>query len=538
MKKCLLVYPRFSEFSYWNFSEVCELVGAKYPAPPLGLITVAALLPQDWEIKLVDLNIEEMDESLIEWANIVMTGGMLPQQKGMFEIIDLAHLYGKPVAIGGPDPTSQPEVYKGADFLVLDEGEITIPPFLADLDSGVSNGIYRAENDEKPDVTTSPIPRFDLLKFDAYLTVGVQYSRGCPFNCEFCDIIELYGRVPRVKTNEQVIAELDVLYNLGYRGGVDFVDDNFIGNKRNVKLLLPELQEWCKRRRSPFYFATEATMNLADDDELLELMRAVDFRQVFIGIETPDEELLILTQKKQNIRRSSIAENVKKIYRYGIFVVAGFIMGFDNEKPGISDSMIECIEDTGISIAMIGLLVALPNTQLTRRLSKEGRLFSDRIDIRDVGKGVDHGSTGLNFITTRPRTEILEDLVKVLSEVYSAKSYFSKVLRTCLQMRGFHPFKGRFVQLVKYLRAFFRVTKKLGFQRDTRRWYWKTLFTVLFKNIGAVETAVTMMAMYIHLRKSTDFNIAVLKDKIAYTKGVGEEKYNQENLDAVSSTAY
>ena len=538
MKKCLLVYPRFSEFSYWNYSEVCELIDAKYPEPPLGLTTVAALLPQDWEIKLLDLNIEEMDESLIEWANIVMTGGMLPQQKGMLEIIDLAHLYGKPVAIGGPDPTSQPDIYKGADFLVLDEGEITIPPFLADLDSGVSNGVYRAENDEKPDVTKSPIPRFDLLKFDAYLTVGVQYSRGCPFNCEFCDIIELYGRVPRVKTNEQVLAELDALYNLGYRGAVDFVDDNFIGNKKNVKLLLPHVKEWCERTNYPFYFATEASMNLADDDELLELMKAVDFRTVFIGIETPEEELLALTQKKHNIRRSPLEDNVKKIYDYGMSVVAGFIIGFDNEKPGIADSMIKCIEDTGISIAMIGLLVALPNTQLTRRLAKEGRLFSDRIEVGDGSKGVDQGSAGLNFVPTRPRTEVLEDHIKVLSQVYSAKNYFGRVLRTCLDLNAHYSFKSGVMSLRKYVVGFLRITRKLGIPKDTRKWYWKTLFTVLFKNIGAAKTAIDHMAMYIHLKKSTAFNVAILKNQIAYMNQVGEEKYNQDNLNAVSTTTY
>ena len=537
MKKCLLVHPRhLSEFSYWNYTEVCELIDAKYPESPLGLITVAALLPQEWEMKLLDLNIEEMDEELIKWANIVMTGGMIPQQNNILEIIDIAHLYGKPVVVGGPDPTSQPDLYEKADFLVLDEGEMTIPPFLQDLSSGVPKGVYRS--DEKPDVTKSPTPRFDLLKFDSYLTIGIQYSRGCPFNCEFCDIIELFGRNPRVKTNEQILVELDTLYNLGYRGAVDFVDDNFIGNKKSVKLLIPELLKWCEHRGHPFYFATEATMNLADDEELLELMKAVDFRTIFVGIETPDEDLLARTQKKQNIRRSSIEENIRKIYSYGMLVVGGFIIGFDDEKPGIAESMIKCIEDTGISIAMTGLLVALPNTQLTRRLDKEGRLFSDRLIVGDMSKGVDHGSVGLNFITTRPRTQILEDHIKVLSQVYSVEKYFGRVIRTCLRLNAQYSFKDGALNWKKYLLGFTRVTKKLGFQRDTRGWYWKTLFTVIFKNIGAVKTAVDLMAMYIHFRRSTDFNIATLKNKIAYIKQIGEEKYNQDNLNAVSSSAY
>jgi len=371
--RCLLVQVRFSAFSFWNFVAACETMGASTPSPPLGLLTVAALLPQHWQFRLLDLNTRPFSEEDWAWADLVCVGGMLPQQAGMLAVIERARRDGKFVAVGGSDPTSQPDVYAAADARVLGEGESAIPVWLESWRAGEPRGVFRER--EKPDVTRTPVPRYDLLDFGCYAQIGVQYSRGCPFNCEFCDIIELFGRVPRTKTAEQLLGELDRLRELGYSGAVDIVDDNFIGNKRDVKrLLLPALIAWSERHGRPFFFTTEASMNLADDDELLGLMRAAGFRLVFMGIETPDPDLLRMTQKRQNTMRP-IVERVRKLYDYGIVVTGGFIMGFDGEKRGADRAMVGLVEESGICLAMVGLLVALPTTQLTRRLVREGRLM-------------------------------------------------------------------------------------------------------------------------------------------------------------------
>src|ERR1019366_6549917 len=290
-----------------------------------------------------------------------------------------------------------------ANFRVLGEAEGVIEQFVEAWEAGAREGLFEAEKFQV-DVTTSPIPRFDLLKFDDYLHIGVQFSRGCPFTCEFCDIIELYGRVPRAKTNPQMLAELDELYRLGYRGHVDFVDDNLIGNKKAVRKFMPELKAWLERNDYPFEFTTEASVNLADDDDFLAAMSEANFVGVFVGIESPDTDTLIAMRKKQNTKRS-LVESIHKIYAAGIFVTAGFIVGFDSEKGSIANAMIELIEDAAIPVCMVGLLYALPNTQLTRRLEKEGRLHPT-LDYQQADYG-DHCTQGLNFDTLRPRQEIL-----------------------------------------------------------------------------------------------------------------------------------
>jgi radical SAM superfamily enzyme YgiQ (UPF0313 family) len=370
---CLLVYPEFSQFSFWNTKEAIQTSGAKATTPPLGLLTVAAILPQHWNFKLLDLNAYEFNEADWQWADLICTGGMLPQQQGLLDLLEKANDDGKFICVGGPDPSSQPELYRKADALVLNEGEVTIPQWIAAWEKGDPTGTFSDET--KPDISTSPIPRHDLVDINDYYYMGVQYARGCPFNCEFCDIIELFGRKPRHKSPSQFLAELEAIHKTGFRGYIEIVDDNFIGNKRNVKReLLPALIKWQKKNRRPFYFGTEATMNLADDDKLLEMMQKAEFKWVFMGIETPDPDLLVQTQKSHNTMRP-IVERVNQIYRYGIIVTAGFIMGFDNEKPNTGASINRCIEDAGICMAMIGLLVALPKTQLTRRLIKENRLM-------------------------------------------------------------------------------------------------------------------------------------------------------------------
>ena len=307
----LMIYPRFGAGTFWNFAAACELFGAKYPTAPLGLITVAALLPAEWTIRLIDRNIETLPDGDLEWADLVMTGGMLPQYFDTIEIIELCRAHGKPVVVGGPGVTSIPYGYSKADFQVLGEAEGIIDKFIAAWEAGAREGVFEAEK-FKVDVSKSPIPRFDLLKFKHYLYIGVQFSRGCPFTCEFCDIIELYGRVPRAKTNAQMLDELEALHRLGYRGHVDFVDDNLIGNKKAVKAFLPELKTWLGQHDYPFEFTTEASLNLSDDADLLRLMNEANFIGVFIGIESPDTDTLIAMRKKQNTRRN-IAQSIHRI---------------------------------------------------------------------------------------------------------------------------------------------------------------------------------------------------------------------------------
>ena len=518
MTKCLLVSPRFSEFSYWNYREVCELFGARYPAAPLGLITVAALLPQEWEIRLLDLNVREMDTALMDWADIVMAGGMIPQQRSLLSLIELCHARGKRIAVGGQDPTSQPEVYAAADFLVLDEGEMTIPMFLTDLEARATRGTYRSH--EKPDLTESPAPRFDLLDLTKYLHVGVQFSRGCPFNCEFCDIIELYGRRPRTKTPQQVLRELEGLHRLAYRGHVDFVDDNFIGNKKNVMAFLPELLTWSRERGFPFYFSTEATINLADDPRLLAMMEAVDFRYVFVGIETPDKDLLVLTQKKQNTRHP-IVDSVHRLYRHGMVVTGGFIVGFDGETRSAAESIVSCVEATGISMAMVGLLTALPNTQLTRRLAREGRL-PEGYALQRPGD-VDQATSGLNFAPSRPRVEVLEDYASIVRRLYSPKSYFDRVLRVAGLLRRRPQQLGSTRGRSKELAALGAVVWRLGFARETAWYFWRNLLRILGTRPKNFEAAVHLMALFLHFREQTRFVLDGLRRKIERLRAEPEE---------------
>jgi radical SAM superfamily enzyme YgiQ (UPF0313 family) len=419
----LLVYPRFDGASFWSLATTCRLAGRRRMEPPLGLITVAAMLPKEWSVRLVDRNAEEVSEEDLAWADILMTGGMIPQRADTLRLIELGQSRGKPVVVGGPDITSSPQVYAHADFRMPGEAEATIAAFVEAWKSGARDGLFEAEK-FTVDVTKSPPPRFDLLKLGHYLQLSVQFSRGCPFLCEFCDIIELYGRTPRAKTTEQLLGELESLYRLGYRGHVNFVDDNLIGNKKAVKQFLPHLCAWQQERGYPFSFSTQASINLSDDDVLMNLMRDAGFGVVFIGIESPNQDALLSTQKKQNARRD-LAECVHRIYRSGMSVIAGFVVGFDSERDGIAEEMIAFIETAALPISMVGLLTALPQTQLSRRLEREGRL-DPAIDF-GFSHGGDQCTEGLNFRTARDRRDVLVDYRSVLERVNRPAAFFAKV---------------------------------------------------------------------------------------------------------------
>lgn len=518
--RVLFIYPKFTAQSFWNFKETCELVGRKYPTSPLGLITVAAMVPPAWQAKLVDLNVEKLTAKQEQWADLVFIGGMIFQQPDTLRLIRHFKALGKTVVVGGPDPTSSPHLYEEADFMVLGEAEVTFEEFLQDFQAGKARHRY-APGDKKADMHKSPLPRFELLNFKNYLHIGIQWNRGCPFMCEFCDIIELFGRVPRGKGVGQVMRELQKLYDLGYRGHVEIVDDNFIGNKKAVKDLLPHLAAWQKKHHYPFDFSTEASLNLSDDESLMKMMRLAGFSWIFTGIETPNEDTLKSTQKHQNTRRS-IAESVRLINSHGMIVHAGYIVGFDQDMAGSAQALLQNIEDTAIPVSMVGLLYALPNTQLTRRLKKEGRLGA-HFDV-PVDKATCQCTTGLNFTTLRPRLEILKDFRRVVSESFSAEKYFGRVKRLAMQLNC----KGRELNLplsnrIREAKAFFTLPFKMGYQKGLRRLYFSVIFSCLFRNPRALNNAIELMALYLHFGRFRGEVLLKLDGEIALLKREAEE---------------
>jgi len=417
-----------AEFSFWTLPTSCRLSGAKTQAPPLGLITVAALLPDEWELRLVDLNTRTLTEDDWNWSDMVMASGMLGQRASLLAIVREAKERGKRVVVGGPYPTAVPEDVLGAgvDFVVRGEGENTVPLLLEALREGKTGGII--ENQEKPDMSTSPVPRYDLLRLRDYAYLLIQTSRGCPFESEFCDVVSLLGRKPRYKSADQVIEELERLYHLGWRKAVFVADDNFIGSKKHARAILEKLIPWQKSKGDPFGFMSQASVNLGRDPEMIDLMTAANFGSVFIGIESPDEEVLRLTHKYQNIQNSA-ADAVAAINRNGLMVQGSFIIGFDGEKKGVDDRVCALVEATGIPLVMINLLHALPGTQLWKRLEREGRLTENMV----VGEYM----TGdrMNFVPNRPEREILEEFEQTWDYLYEPERYLARVSRYYLNMR-------------------------------------------------------------------------------------------------------
>ncbi|MGF1495540.1 MAG: B12-binding domain-containing radical SAM protein [Elainellaceae cyanobacterium] len=465
----LLLYPHFPQ-SFWSFERALALVDRKALLPPLGLITVAALLPQAWEFKLVDRNVRDVTDAEWRWADLVIVSAMIVQREDFAAQIQEAKRRGKPVAVGGPYPTALPQeaIAAGADYLVLDEGELTLPDFVAALERGEPSGVFRAQ--EKPDVTHTPIPRYDLLEMDAYDNMSVQFSRGCPFQCEFCDIIVLYGRKPRTKTPDQLLAELERLYELGWRRSIFLVDDNFIGNKRNVKLLLKELKGWMVAHDYPFHLNTEASVDLAQDSELMELMVECNFNAVFLGIETPDTDSLALTKKFQNVR-DPLVESVQRIMQFGLRVTAGFIIGFDDEKPGAGDRVIQFVEETAIALSMFSMLQALPGTALWQRLEKEGRLLDEQANINQT--------TLLNFIPSRPVEDIAAEYLQAFDRLYAPQSYLSRTYRQFLLMG--EPKHKTALRKPSWtaIRALLVICWRQGVRRKTRWTFWPYLFHIM-----------------------------------------------------------
>ena len=433
MKNILLVYPEVPNNTYWSFKYALKFVNKMSAMPPLGLITVAALFPEEYNLKLIDLNIEPLQEKEIIWADAVFVSAMIVQKDSLQEVVSFCNRLETPVIAGGPYPTSSHEEINGVDHFVLGEVEDTFKDILTELENGTAKRVY--PRPERPDVSRSVIPRFDLLDLDSYSSMSVQYSRGCPFKCEFCDIWTVYGNKPRVKNHENFIAELEMLYNLGWRGAVFVVDDNFIGNKHRVKKeLLPALIEWQKSHDYVFRFFTEASINMADDEDLLSAMKNAGFNEVFIGIETPAIEGLKETDKLQNIR-TDMHEAVRTIQNHGMGVMAGFILGFDSDSDDIFDRQISFIQKAGIPRAMVGLLTVLPGTRLFDRLEREGRL-------KGVTDGNNTHNMETNFITKMDALKLKEGYQKVLSTIYDSnlKNYFARCNRLLDNIGNSHFF--------------------------------------------------------------------------------------------------
>ena len=489
----LLIYPLFPK-SFWSFEKTLALLDRKAMLPPLGLVTVAAILPQEWNFKLVDRNIRQITAAEWDWADLVILSAMIVQKEDLLAQIQEAKGRGKRVAVGGPYPTALPQEVTdvGADYLILDEGEITLPLFIDAISRGETSGIFRSGG-EKPDVTNTPIPRFDLLEFDAYAEMSVQFSRGCPFQCEFCDIIVLYGRKPRTKSPAQLLSELDYLYELGWRRSIFMVDDNFIGNKRNVKLFLKELQPWMVAHEYPFSFATEASVDLAQDQELMDAMVRCNFGSVFLGIETPDEESLAFTQKFQNTR-DSLSEAVYKITRSGLRVMAGFIIGFDGEKSGAGARIVKFVEQTSIPTALFSMLQALPDTALWHRLAKENRLRSKSANINQT--------TLMNFVPTRPLAEIASEYVEAFWELYEPSRFLDRAYRHYRILgEATYPKKGKGAKKPsnwKVLRALLTICWRQGVLRNTRWQFWRNLWSMYKHNPGGISSYLSVCAQIEH----------------------------------------
>jgi radical SAM superfamily enzyme YgiQ (UPF0313 family) len=486
----LLLYPQFPK-TFWSYEKILELVNRKVVLPPLGLVTVAAILPQSWEFKLVDRNIRSVTEEEWAWADIVIMSAMIVQKEDLLQQIKIAKQHNTLVAVGGPYPTTSPEIAQaaGTDFMILDEGEITLPMFVAAIERGDTQGVFRAPNGEKPDVTGTPVPRYDLLELDAYDMMSIQFSRGCPFQCEFCDIIVLYGRKPRTKEPAQILAELQCLYDLGWRRGVFMVDDNFIGNKRNVKLLLHALKDWQAEHQYPFRFDTEASIDLAQDAELMDLMVECNFAAVFIGIETPDEASLALTKKFQNTR-GSLSDSIAAITKVGLRPMAGFIIGFDGEKTGAGKRIAQFVEQSGIPTTTFAMLQALPNTALWHRLEREGRLRSQNANLNQTAL--------MNFVPTRPLAEIANEYVEAFAEIYEPTKFLDRTYR-CFRQLGAprHMPPAKFPELV-ILRALFLVIWRQGILRNTRWKFWHHLIGILVYNPKVFDHYLSVCAQNEH----------------------------------------
>ena len=492
----LLVYPEWPD-TYWSFKHALPFEGKRSVFPPLGLMTVSSLLPKSWEKKLVDINVCPVSDADLKWADVVLVSAMLVQKESMRGILARCRARGLRTVVGGPITSCMSELPLYADHVVVGEAEDLIAGLAADLEHGTAKPLYKAA--QLPGLDTTPLPDLDLINSKYYSSMTIQYSRGCPFNCEFCDIIEIYGRKPRTKSPVQVVAEIEQLYARNWRGPIFIVDDNFIGNKRKAKELLPVIAEWNARHGRPFRFYTEASVNLADDAELLQMMKDADFDRVFLGIETPAEESLKEAQKMQNTHRS-LLESVRRIQSYGMEVMAGFIVGFDNDPEDIFDRQVKFIQESAIPLAMVGLLQALPGTQLHRRLQKEGRIIAE-----GYGNNLD---CRLNYIPRMDPQRLLDGYRSILQRIYQPDNYYRRVRQFLSQ---FQPTLGGHRRRLKVsdLMALSRSILKQGVFNRYAFSYWRLFLAAATRYRHSFGSAIRLAIMGYHFQKLTRRTISV-----------------------------
>jgi radical SAM superfamily enzyme YgiQ (UPF0313 family) len=484
--KALLVYPEYPA-TFWSFKHALPFINKKVSLPPLGLLTVASLLPKEWEKRLVDSNALQLRDEDIEWADSVFISGMVVQRKSAQEIISRAKSASKFVVAGGPLFSNEYKNFENVDCFVLNEGEITIPLFLEDLKNNTLKHVYTS--DLKPELCMTPIPDWSLLNYKDYATLSIQISRGCPHSCEFCDVIIMNGRVPRYKSEEQVIRELESLYDSGWRGGVFIVDDNFIGNKIAAKRILIRIVEWMKRKNKPFTLFTEASINLADDKELMALMQGANFDSVFIGIETPEEEGLLSCGKLHNTNKD-LVEKVKIIQRHGLEVQGGFILGFDTDTANSFDNMIKFIQKSGIVTAMVGLLHAIPETALYKRLHGEERIIAT-----PTGDNTDFS---LNFIPEMRLDSLMEGYKRVIDTLFSPK-YYNKRIITYLKEYNKIAVNTK-LSFRMQMKALSKSIWKIGIIGKGKFHFWKLIFWTLFRKPSLISEAITHSIYGYHYR--------------------------------------
>lgn len=485
----LLLYPRYPD-TYWGFKHALRFISKKAVNIPLGIITVAALLPDEWNKKLIDLNVSNLTDKDIIWSDFVFISAMSIQRNSVEQIIEQCRKLGIKIVAGGPLFTEEPESFSEIDHLVLNEAEITLPFFIEDLEKGHPKKIYQS-TELFADIKKSPKPNYSLIKLNKYAGATIQYSRGCPYDCEFCDITALFGRNVRTKTSLQIIDELNQLLKIGWRGAVFFVDDNFIGNKKILKSdLLPAIISWMELNRYPFIFTTEASINLADDEELMDMMVRAGFAKVFIGIETPEESCLMECNKKQNSNRDMF-ESVRTIQKFGMEVTAGFIVGFDNDPPNIFQRQIDFIQKSGIVTAMVGLLNAPRLSKLYHRLNSEGRIV-------DIFTG-DNTNYSMNFVPMMDKHELLKGYQKIITSIYSSKFYYERIYVFLKQYNP--PFKeqrsidfGKMMTLIKSIIY-------LGILKNHRKYYWQLFFWSLFIKPKTFALALTFSIYGYHFRQ-------------------------------------
>lgn len=496
--RILMVYPEFPD-TFWSFRHALKFINRKINNPPLGLMTISAMLPPDWEKKLVDTNIRKLLDKDIMWSDMVFISAMDVQRDSVIEIVAQVKRLNKQIIAGGPLFTGEYHNFPEIDTFVLNEGEITFPQFLSDLNSGKPvNRVYQTS--EYADIRTSPLPDLSIVELNKYECMSIQFSRGCPFHCDFCNVTALLGHVPRIKSVEQIIAELQQLYEAGWRNNIFFVDDNFIGNKKYLKEeMLPALIEW-RRNKTGFNFITEASINLADDPELMELMTKAGFVDVFIGIETPNESSLAECNKKQNSKRDLI-HNVNVIQRHGMQVMAGFIVGFDNDPPEIFNQMISFIQESGIVTAMVGLLQAPFGTKLYDRMSKDGRIITEMSG--------DNSDGTTNIRTKMPQAMLRNGYFKIMQSIYSPEMLYPRI-KTFLEK--FNPRQSKIRISFDEIMALFRSLFVMGFNPKESRYFWNLIFWTIWHDIRKFPTAITMVIYGYHFRRITQNNLQLLAE--------------------------